>query len=67
MLQACTGAYIWLGQAKPEGSTPLHNPHYDFNDDVLELGIRLHVALVERHLARSGSEPEAHAHHQAGG
>ncbi|WP_022682281.1 M20 aminoacylase family protein [Sphingobium bisphenolivorans] len=52
MLQACKGAYIWLGQAKPEGSVPLHNPHYDFNDDVLALGIRLHVALVEQHLAK---------------
>lgn len=52
MLQACRGAYIWLGQAKPDGSVPLHNPHYDFNDDVLGLGIRLHVALVEQHLAR---------------
>jgi hippurate hydrolase len=52
MLQACKGAYIWLGQARPEGSTPLHNPHYDFNDDVLELGVMLHVALAERHLAK---------------
>lgn len=52
MLQACKGAYIWLGQAKPEGSVPLHNPHYDFNDDVLDIGVRLHVALAERHLAR---------------
>jgi len=52
MLQACQGAYIWLGQAKAEGSVPLHNPHYDFNDDVLGLGIRLHVALAERHLAK---------------
>lgn len=51
MLQACKGAYIWLGQAKPDGSVPLHNPHYDFNDDVLGLGVRLHVALVEQHLA----------------
>ncbi|MEO8721980.1 MAG: M20 aminoacylase family protein [Sphingobium sp.] len=51
MLQACKGAYIWLGQAKAEGSTPLHNPHYDFNDDVLGIGIRLHVALAERHLS----------------
>ena len=50
MLQACRGAYIWLGQAKAEGSVPLHNPHYDFNDDVLGLGIRLHVALAEQHL-----------------
>jgi amidohydrolase len=52
MLQACPGAYIWLGQAKAEGSVPLHNPRYDFNDDVLGLGIRLHVALAERHLAK---------------
>lgn len=52
MLQACKGAYIWLGQAKGDGGTPLHNPHYDFNDDVLALGIKLHVALAERHLAR---------------
>ncbi|MEQ6332190.1 M20 aminoacylase family protein [Sphingobium sp. MK2] len=52
MLQACQGAYIWLGQAKADGGTPLHNPHYDFNDDVLALGIKLHVALAERHLAR---------------
>jgi hippurate hydrolase len=51
MLQACKGAYIWLGQAKPDGSVPLHNPHYDFNDNVLGLGIRLHVALVEQHLS----------------
>lgn len=51
MLQACQGAYIWMGQAKPEGSVPLHNPHYDFNDGVMGIGIRLHVALAERHLA----------------
>jgi hippurate hydrolase len=51
MLQACKGAYIWLGQAKPDGSVPLHNPYYDFNDNVLGLGIRLHVALVEQHLS----------------
>ncbi|MCP1471792.1 hippurate hydrolase [Sphingobium sp. OAS761] len=51
MLHACKGAYIWLGQGRAEGTVPLHNPHYDFNDDVLALGVRLHVALVERHLA----------------
>lgn len=53
MLQACPGAYVWLGQARPDApSMPLHNPRYDFNDAVLPLGIRLHVALAERHLAR---------------
>ncbi|MEH3101030.1 M20 aminoacylase family protein [Sphingomonas adhaesiva] len=54
MLQACPGAYVWLGQARAESpSMPLHNPRYDFNDAVLPLGIRLHVALAERHLAKA--------------
>ncbi len=51
MLQACEGAYIWLGQGRGDKEVPLHHPHYDFNDDVLATGIRLHVALAERHLA----------------
>ncbi|HEX7819448.1 MAG TPA: M20 aminoacylase family protein [Sphingobium sp.] len=52
MLQACKGAYIWLGQAREARSTPLHNPGYDFNDDVMATGIRLHVALAETILAQ---------------
>lgn len=55
MLQACPGAYIWLGQGRGERAVPLHNPGYDFNDDVMGLGIRLHVALAERHLALAGA------------
>ncbi len=51
MLQSCEGAYIWLGQGRDENEVPLHHPHYDFNDDVLATGIRLHVALARRHLA----------------
>ncbi|MBV1787354.1 amidohydrolase [Marinobacterium sp. D7] len=50
MLQAVEGAYIWLGQGRGGEEVPLHHPHYDFNDEVLATGIRLHVALVERHL-----------------
>ncbi len=52
MLQVCKGAYIWLGQGRGEDDTPLHHPQYDFNDDILATGIRLHVALAERHLAK---------------
>lgn len=48
MLQACKGAYLWLGQARGPGSPALHNPGYDFNDDVMATGVRLHVALAER-------------------
>lgn len=50
MLQACEGAYIWLGQGRGGDEAPLHHPQYDFNDEVLATGIRLHAALVERHL-----------------
>ena len=51
MLQQRPGAYIWLGQGRGDGSAPLHNPRYDFNDDVLETGLRLHMALA-RHWLR---------------
>ncbi len=53
MLQACKGAYLWLGQGCADRSTPLHSPLYDFNDDVIGTGIRLHVALAETLLART--------------
>lgn len=51
MLQQRPGAYLWLGQGRGDNPPPLHNPHYDFNDDVLETGIRLHMALA-RHWLR---------------
>lgn len=51
MLQHRPGAYIWLGQGLGEGdSRPLHNPRYDFNDAVLALGVRLHMALARHWL-----------------
>ncbi|HEY6870541.1 MAG TPA: M20/M25/M40 family metallo-hydrolase, partial [Novosphingobium sp.] len=51
MLQHRPGAYIWLGQGRGENAVPLHNPHYDFNDGVMETGIRLHVSLARHWLA----------------
>ncbi|NLJ52459.1 MAG: amidohydrolase [Alcaligenaceae bacterium] len=51
MLREKAGAYIWLGVDDPSGekpSAPLHNPYYDFNDDALEIGIRIWVSLVEQ-------------------
>lgn len=50
MLQQRPGAYIWLGQGHGESPAPLHNPQYDFNDNVLETGIRLHMALARHWL-----------------
>ncbi len=54
MLQQRPGAYIWLGQGQGDGSPALHNPKYDFNDAVLETGIRLHVALARHWLRQAG-------------
>jgi hippurate hydrolase len=50
MLQARPGAYIWLGQGTPDKSAPLHHPRYDFNDDVIGLGIGCFVALSRQEL-----------------
>jgi hippurate hydrolase len=51
MLQAKPGAYLWLGQAQGEERVPLHHPHYDFNDEVLPIGLAWHVAITEQRLS----------------
>ena len=52
MLQARPGAYMRVGQGQPQGPGPypLHNSHYDFNDDILPLGAALHALLIEHAL-----------------
>ncbi len=40
------GAYVWLGTGTPQGSAPLHNPAYDFNDAALPVGAAYWVNLV---------------------
>jgi hippurate hydrolase len=47
MLQAKPGAYVWLGQGGGPGGCFLHNPRFDFNDDVIPLGAGYLAALVE--------------------
>lgn len=47
MLQEKPGCYIWIGNGSSENSCLLHNPHYDFNDDVLAVGAAYWVKLVE--------------------
>jgi amidohydrolase len=46
MLEAKPGAYAFLGQAGPTNSCMVHNPHYDFNDDLLPIGASYWVSLV---------------------
>jgi hippurate hydrolase len=48
MLALVPGAYLWVGQG--EGA-PLHNPHYDFNDDVIPIGASLLARLAEERTA----------------
>ena len=51
MLQEKPGAYLFVGNGPGEGSCMLHNPHYDFNDEVLNIGASYWVQLVENVLA----------------
>ena len=50
MLQARPGAYVFLGQGGAAGGCLLHNPNYDFNDEVIPLGAGFLAALVEEAL-----------------
>ncbi|MEY4100394.1 MAG: hypothetical protein RL300_1565 [Pseudomonadota bacterium] len=55
MLQAKPGCYVFIGNGDGDHRTPghgggpcmLHNPSYDFNDDLLPLGASYWVRLVE--------------------
>jgi hippurate hydrolase len=47
MLEACPGAYLWLGSDGVEPSKPLHNAYYDFNDELIKPGVELWTSLVE--------------------
>ena len=52
MLQARPGAYLLLGNgAEGVGGCSLHNPAYDFNDEILCIGADFWVTLVETQLA----------------
>ena len=50
MLQARPGAYVFLGQGGTQGGCFLHNPGYDFNDEVIPLGAGYLAALAEESL-----------------
>ncbi len=52
MLQTRPGCYVWLGNGLGEGGCMLHNPHYDFNDDILPIGASYWARLTEHLLAR---------------
>jgi len=51
MLQEKPGCYLWIGNGSSENGCLLHNPHYDFNDEILPAGAAYWVKLVEMKLA----------------
>jgi hippurate hydrolase len=61
MLRARPGAYIFIGNGDGshrasghgEGPCMLHNPSFDFNDELIPVGATFWVRLVERYLARA--------------
>lgn len=63
MLLAKPGCYIGIGNGRGEhreaghgsGACVLHNPSYDFNDEIIPLGASYWVGVARATLARSGS------------
>src|SRR5579883_76721 len=52
MLQKRPGAFIFLGGGDGEAVRDVHNPHYDFNDEILPLGASYFARLVEMTLPK---------------
>jgi hippurate hydrolase len=48
MLREKPGCYVWIGNGKEKGGCMVHNPKYDFNDDVLPIGASYWSRLVEQ-------------------
>ena len=51
MLQEKQGCYILIGGGGEKGTPFCHNPHYDFNDDIIALGASYWVELTKHYLA----------------
>jgi hippurate hydrolase len=56
MLEARPGAFMFIGGGKgPEGSSPnLHTPHFDFNDEIIPLGVAYWASVVDQELGAPG-------------
>ena len=52
MLQQRPGTFVRIGNGPGEDGCLLHNPRYDFNDDILAVGAAFWARLVERYLSR---------------
>ena len=52
MLEKVPGAFINIGNGGGEGGCEVHNPGYDFNDEIITLGATLWSRVVERKLVK---------------
>ena len=52
MLTARPGAYAWIGNGR---DTALHNPDFDFNDDLIPIGARYWIEVVGEALGTAGT------------
>ncbi|MDE1184543.1 M20 aminoacylase family protein [Paraburkholderia sp.] len=50
LLERCAGSYLIIGNGDGEGGCMVHNPGYDFNDDILATGAAYWVRLAEAFL-----------------
>ncbi len=53
MLEKKPGCFMFIGNGEGEGGCSIHNPNYDFNDDVLTLGSSYWVKLTESFLSEA--------------
>jgi hippurate hydrolase len=54
MLEARPGAYVLIGNASPGAVAPaLHQPDYDFNDDIISAGVHYWVALARHYFSHA--------------
>ena len=54
-LQHKPGCYVWIGNGPGEGGCMLHNPGYDFNDDIIPVGGAYWVELCHALLGCASS------------
>ena len=52
MIRAVGGAYTWFGAGTPGPAAGLHGDRYDFNDELVPIGLRYWVSLAGRHCPR---------------
>lgn len=50
MLEQKPGCYVFIGNGAGEGACMIHNPGYDFNDEILPIGSSYWAALAETYL-----------------